>query len=168
VIYNGTGAYDHAAIKCDNGLYVSAHPKSGIKAGGDDIEWYPESKDVQAYGSPKSTTCSDCIDESKVSNWFNSLPSPAQFGGLTANCSDYARNGMLSGLNDDQQKQPACPCSWVLTYEVIDLLNPYPHMPSTPTGFAKEFKEFLDNKCQRYKCKATGRTGDMPPWGPGA
>jgi uncharacterized protein RhaS with RHS repeats len=150
--YTATPLYDHSALKCDNGTYISAYPSSGETTPPSPVAWHTEDQDVKNDGQPKDAICFDCLDENKVADWFSSIKSqqPAPMWSFSATCSDYARDAIAAALNDNQNKKPKCPCSFFVIYRIEDLLNS--SGLSTPTGLRQQVNGWIFNGCNRYEC----------------
>lgn len=162
-LHPGEGSiYPHSALQCDDGTYISAFPTGGAM-GGSPVAWSTEAADTRLYGTPDSTICSDCIDQSKVAAWKNSLSNP-QYVFASANCSDYTLQAIIDGLDPNKQIRPPCPktclldrlfaCTWILD----DVLSP-PSCPrsggsgiTTPAQVASRLVRLIENNCNRYKC----------------
>jgi len=147
--------YDHAALECDGGTYISAFPDDGIVTGPSDVKWSTREKDEKKYGSP-SETCFDCLDSTKVADWFKKYQSSGEkFTGLGNNCSDVASQATTDSLSESQRKKPNCPkCPWgIVRYYPVDLLEG--GAPSTPKILKKQVEQWVNNDCNRYKgCEA--------------
>ena len=149
--------WNHAAIECDDGTYISAFPADGLIVGESAIVWHTKSDDVKSYGPATKKACFDCVSDGKISAWLTAYKASGQkFCGPDNNCSDIARQAILSGLTEDQQKKPICPkCPWFagpMEYRSDDLLNPMGL--SSPTDFIQQVEAWIKNDCKRYsKCK---------------
>ena len=149
--------WNHSAIDCEDGTYVSAFPKDRVLLGESPIEWHNKSEDEKEYGSPKQKVCFDCIDSKNVAQWLaNYKASSTPFCGSDNNCSDVARQAILGSLSADQQKKPTCTgCTYgfgFVTQQVLeDILDS--SGISSPSSFEKQMSEWKDNGCSRYRCK---------------
>jgi len=159
--YSGSSSdgllYDHIAVECDNGVYISAFPQSGQMAPADTVTFTNKVHDEARWGKPTSTVCLDCVDANAVSAWFQNAKNGAKdgtckFDGLSNNCSDIGRQAIEAGL--PKQTKPTCPaCPFdEHRYQVIDLMAD-PPLPSRPSTFESQARALKENGCQRFKCQ---------------
>ncbi len=140
--------YNHSAIKCDNGVYISAGPLNSQVLPGSPVEWREEPTDQKRFGPPQTVHCSSCLDESLVANWFASrLTAPPWYNGCTYNCTHIARDAIQAGLSPQYQVRPACACNQT----VEDLLrHPFPISRAKPLD--AQLTKLEANGCNRYRC----------------
>jgi len=159
--YSGSSSdgllYDHIAVECDNGVYISAFPQSGQMTPAATVVFKDKDHDEKRWGKPTSTVCFDCVDANAVSAWFQNAKNGAKegtckFDGLWNNCSDMGRQAIEAGL--PKQTKPTCPaCPFPEhKYQVIDLLAD-PLLPSRPNTFERQARVLKENGCQRFKCE---------------
>ena len=144
--------YDHTAIECDNGVYISAFPSNKQVVPASPAEWKDKEHDEKRWGKPKSTVCLDCVDEAAVSAWFEKAKGNTEFSGPCNNCSDIGREAINAGL--PEQKKPTCPPCTIPEhrYRIVDIMED-PLLPSTASKLDRQAKALKENDCQRFKCE---------------
>ena len=159
VLFYDSPTWNHVALDCDDGTYVSAFPTSNAMVGNSDVFWNKKITDEYIYGKPTKEVCLDCMSSADVLTWFEKIKlTKPQFNGSSNNCSDYTRQAMINALPEDKQDKPVCPKCEIYTeygilYEVEDLLDP--SGVSTPGSIIDQAERLKNNDCNRYKCKKT-------------
>jgi hypothetical protein len=157
VLFYDSNKWDHVAVECDDGTYISAFPTDDAMVGNSDVLWDRKVTDEKIYGKATKKVCLDCISSADVKTAYDKLKlSKPQFNGTSRNCSDYAREAIISGLSTAYQIKPVCPkCVFnsesAVIYTVEDLLDP--SGLSTPGSIIEQAEKLEKNGCNRYKCK---------------
>jgi RHS repeat-associated protein len=155
-----TGPWNHLALDCTNGTYVSAFPQGRVKVGAPSpVVWNTKAEDVAHYGAPIQKECFDCVDDDSIASSFDTVKQGSStFSGMSNNCADYVLRVIQGGLTKEQAAKPACPkCSAnsysITSYSIVDLLST--EGTNTPSGAFSQVSQWLKNSCKRYKCEET-------------
>jgi hypothetical protein len=149
--------WSHSILSCDNGAYIS-HSVDGD--GVTDRRWRTKEMDDKAYPeSERSYTCFDCLDESKVSQWFSE--NQDREWGYGDNCADVVLDAIGFALPPPQTK-PNCPCiSADLALKgcrsyARNVLEELPNGTTPgltlPGDAERRVQELVDNGCNKWKC----------------
>jgi hypothetical protein len=157
-LFYDSPTWNHAALECDDGTYISAFPQSTFILGSSPIVWSTKAKDEKQYGTPTKKVCFDCIDSSSFSQWLsNYKASKPEFCGPNNNCSDVVLQSIISSLSQTQNQKPNCgKCiyqSWRTTLNwAEDLLNSGGIV--SPGGVLGQIENWKGNDCKRYVCRS--------------
>ena len=158
------GALGHSSLKCDNGTYISKFPTGGrgvsLGSSGSVINshptWHSEQDDIRRYGAPISQSCSDCLDEGAVSNWFMQKRNN-NYQCVGANCADAVTDAVAAGLGNqtppDVNHCPKPNCLQVIAgcyADVEDLADS--SGITTPAQISDIMNQLNNNNCARYRC----------------
>jgi RHS repeat-associated protein len=157
------GLPGHAALQCDNGVYISKYPdKSKNKLLPQPPSWKtPDYDNKHLNGEPDVKICLDCLDESAISKWFFSKDVQTdEYFWPNPNCVGAVLGGIIAGITGDKQNKPeiaTCPCPTFMQAlfggcqkTVKDILDP--GLLALPGDLAEMIEEFKKNKCNRYRC----------------
>jgi hypothetical protein len=157
------GLPGHAALQCDNGVYISKYPdKSKNKLLPQPPSWKTPDYDIKHLeGEPDVKICLDCLDESAISKWFFSKDVQTdEYFWPNPNCVGAVLGGIIAGITGDKQNKPeiaTCPCPTFMQAlfggcqkTVKDILDP--GLLALPGDLAEMIEEFKKNKCNRYRC----------------
>jgi RHS repeat-associated protein len=148
--------YSHSILSCDNGAYIS-HSVDGD--GIDDDRWRKKWMDDRDYPrSERSYTCFDCVDESKITQWFEE--NQGRVWKVGDNCADVALEAVEYAL--PAQAKPKCPCvSADLALKgcrsyARDVLQEPPNGTTPgvtlPSDAQRRVDELVANGCNKWKC----------------
>ncbi len=156
ITYKAGGGYKgHSILQCDNGAYVSVFPSG--RPISSPPEWRDPATDAKYFkGRTPDVKCTECLDETKVSNWLaEAKKNNENYSCFSANCADVTMNAIAAGLSDERSKKPECPWSLLERLgggyrEAQDILDSGGII--TPSWTASALDELIKNGCNRYKC----------------
>jgi hypothetical protein len=149
--------WSHSILSCDNGAYIS-HSVDGD--GIHDARWRDKWMDDRDYPeSERSYTCFDCLDESRVGQWFSE--SQDREWGYGDNCADVVLEAIGFALPRPQPR-PICPCiSADLALKGCRMYarNVLEELPNgttpgvtLPGDAQRRVEELVANGCSKWKC----------------
>ena len=158
-IYVWAGIPGHMALSCDNGAYISKFPDgSRSKVRPQPPKWHDKDEDELYFGTPPRKICFSCINESKVSAWYESKKDDDYFW-ANSSCIEAALGAVDAGL--EVQDKPECNGSCLMLAlgfvpYAVDLLDRNTGKLGssplvTPDMLIGKIKEFAKD-CKRYRC----------------
>jgi len=162
------GAPGHMALSCDNGVYISKYPnKSKSRIFSQPPAWLSFEDDIRTKGQPDWEKCFECLDNDKVSDWFNTHNSEDYYWG-NASCIEAVFDAIASALPEEDA--PDCSCSfWEILFGTIRTVgdrlsrgerSPLPTPFTTPDLLKGQIEDFAAD-CKRYECIRVNSDGDF-------